>query len=45
VFGQVTNGMDVIDGVAKGEPPAHPTKIEKMTVAADSDAAAAKAAN
>lgn len=43
VFGQVTNGMEVIDGVARGEPPSNPTKIEKMTVAADSDAATAKA--
>lgn len=35
VFGQVTNGMEVIDAVNRGEPPANPTKIEKMTVAAD----------
>jgi peptidylprolyl isomerase len=36
VFGQVTDGMEEIDKVAKGEPPASPDKIVKMTVAADS---------
>jgi peptidylprolyl isomerase len=35
VFGQVTEGMEVIDGVARGEPPATPDKISKMVVAAD----------
>lgn len=35
VFAQVTDGMDQIDAVAKGEPPANPDKIEKMIVAAD----------
>ena len=32
VFGQVTEGMDVIDAINKGEPPAKPDKIMKMTV-------------
>lgn len=35
VWGQVTEGMDVIDKMARGEPPANPDKIVKMTVAAD----------
>lgn len=35
VWGQVTEGMDYIDQVAKGEPPANPDKIVKMQVAAD----------
>ncbi len=32
VFGQVTAGMDFIDKVAVGEPPASPSKIVKMSV-------------
>ncbi|MCB1533027.1 MAG: peptidylprolyl isomerase [Alphaproteobacteria bacterium] len=35
VLAQVTDGMNEIDKVAKGEPPANPDKIEKMFVAAD----------
>lgn len=35
VWGQVTEGMEYIDAVARGEPPANPDKIEKMQVAAD----------
>ena len=35
VWGRVTEGMDHIDGLKKGEPPANPDKIVKMTVAAD----------
>lgn len=35
VFGQVTEGMAFIDAVEKGEPPANPSKIAKMIVAAD----------
>ncbi len=35
VWGQVSEGMDYIDQVAKGEPPANPDKIVKMQVAAD----------
>lgn len=35
VWGQVTEGMEHIDALAKGEPPANPDKIVKMQVAAD----------
>jgi peptidylprolyl isomerase len=35
VWGQVTSGMDLIDALPRGEPPANPEKIVKMTVAAD----------
>lgn len=44
VWGQVTDGMDAVDKIAKGEPPANPDKIVKATIAADegkSDAASA----
>lgn len=33
VLGQVTEGMEFIDKVARGEPPANPDKIVKMTIA------------
>lgn len=33
VWGQVTSGMEFVDKLAKGEPPANPDKIVKMTVA------------
>ena len=36
VWGQVTEGMDVIDALAKGEPPRSPDSIVSMKVAADS---------
>jgi cyclophilin family peptidyl-prolyl cis-trans isomerase len=36
VWGQVTDGMDVIDQLAKGEPPRNPDSIFSMKVAADS---------
>ncbi len=36
VWGQVTDGMDVIDQLAKGEPPRNPDSIVSMKVAADS---------
>ena len=36
VWGQVTDGMDVIDALAKGEPPQAPDSIVSMKVAADS---------
>ncbi len=36
VWGQVTEGMDVIDALAKGEPPQAPDSIVSMKVAADS---------
>ncbi len=35
VWGQVTEGMEFVDQLAKGEPPASPDKIVKMQVAAD----------
>lgn len=35
VWGQVTEGMDVIDALAKGEPPRNPDSIVSMKVAAD----------
>lgn len=48
VVGQVTGGMEFVDKIAKGEPPASPDKILKMQVAADAakpaDSAAAPAA-
>lgn len=35
VWGKVTEGMDVIDALAKGEPPRDPDSIVSMKVAAD----------
>jgi cyclophilin family peptidyl-prolyl cis-trans isomerase len=35
VWGQVSEGMDVIDQLAKGEPPRNPDRIVSMKVAAD----------
>ena len=35
VWGKVTDGMDVIDALAKGEPPRDPDSIVSMKVAAD----------
>lgn len=35
VFGKVVDGMDLVDNITKGEPPANPDKIIKMQVAAD----------
>jgi cyclophilin family peptidyl-prolyl cis-trans isomerase len=35
VWGQVSEGMDVIDKLAKGEPPRNPDQIVSMKVAAD----------
>ena len=35
VWGQVTDGMEHVDAIAKGEPPANPDKIIKAQVAAD----------
>jgi peptidylprolyl isomerase len=32
VFGRVTSGMDAVDRIAPGEPPAEPTKIVKATL-------------
>ncbi len=42
VYGQVTEGMEFIDKVAKGEPPTQPDRIVKMTVAADAGKAGAE---
>ncbi len=35
IWGQVTEGMEFVDKIARGEPPANPDKIVKMQVAAD----------
>ena len=35
VWGKVTDGMEHVDAIAKGEPPANPDKIIKMQIAAD----------
>jgi peptidylprolyl isomerase len=35
VWGQVVDGMDHIDAIEKGEPPANPDSIVKMQIAAD----------
>ncbi len=35
VWGQVVDGMDAVDKITRGEPPANPDKIVKMQVAAD----------
>ena len=35
VWGQVTEGMEAIDALAKGEPPKSPDRIISMRVAAD----------
>ena len=35
VFGEVVDGMQYVDNIKRGEPPANPDKIVKMQVAAD----------
>ncbi len=35
VWAQVTDGMDYVDALARGEPPANPDKIVKAQIAAD----------
>ncbi len=35
VWGQVTEGMEHVDSIAKGEPPANPDKIVKAMIASD----------
>lgn len=35
VWGQVTSGMEFVDQITRGEPPANPDRIERMRVAAD----------
>jgi peptidylprolyl isomerase len=37
VWGQVVEGMEYVDQIAQGEPPADPDKIVKMQVAADAE--------
>jgi peptidylprolyl isomerase len=44
VWGKVTSGMEFVDKITRGEPPANPDKIVKMQIAADADKAAAPAA-
>ncbi|MCB9983359.1 MAG: peptidylprolyl isomerase [Rhodospirillales bacterium] len=48
VWGQVTEGMEHVDAIARGEPPASPDKIVKATIASDvandAEAAATEAA-
>jgi cyclophilin family peptidyl-prolyl cis-trans isomerase len=39
-FGRVIGGMDVVDRIEKGEPPANPTKIVRASMAAESAPAA-----
>ncbi len=35
VWGRVVRGMDCVDSIARGEPPANPTRIIRVRVAAD----------
>jgi len=35
VYGQVIEGMDHVDAIMKGEPPANPDRMIKVVVAAD----------
>ena len=44
VWGQVTEGMEFVDAIEKGEPPANPDKIVKAMIASDAakDSAAAE---
>jgi peptidylprolyl isomerase len=44
IWGKVTTGMQYVDSIAKGEPPATPDTIVKMYLASDAGAAAAPAA-
>lgn len=41
IWGKVVSGMELVDGIAKGEPPAKPDKIVKLVVAADDKVPAA----
>lgn len=40
VWGQVVNGMEFVDKIKRGEPPADPDKMIKVTIAADEKKAA-----
>jgi peptidylprolyl isomerase len=42
-FGRVIGGMDIVDAIAKGEPPAAPTKITRASLAAEGAPVAAPA--
>lgn len=42
VWGQVTSGMEFVDKIKRGEPPADPDKMIKVTIAADEAKAAAQ---
>ncbi|WP_232476029.1 peptidylprolyl isomerase [Flavisphingomonas formosensis] len=44
VIGRVVSGMQYVDAIHRGEPPAQPTKIVKAQIAADVDGQAAVAA-
>jgi peptidylprolyl isomerase len=44
IWGQVIGGMDAVDKITRGEPPANPDKIVKVQVAADADQASQDAA-
>ncbi|MGE0232624.1 MAG: peptidylprolyl isomerase [Flavobacteriaceae bacterium] len=37
IWGQVTDGMDAVDGIKRGEPVRDPDRIKSVRVAADSD--------
>ena len=43
VWGQVTEGMEHVDSVEQGEPPANPSTIEKAVIAANAEGSAAAA--
>ncbi|MBA4353647.1 MAG: peptidylprolyl isomerase [Novosphingobium sp.] len=43
-FGRVISGMDNVDAIVRGEPPANPTKIVQASIAADNKAAPAAVA-
>ena len=42
VWGQVTSGLEFVDKIKRGEPPADPDKMIKVTIAADDAKAAAQ---
>ncbi len=42
VWGRVISGMEFVDRIEKGEPPANPSRILKATIAADEAAAPAR---
>jgi cyclophilin family peptidyl-prolyl cis-trans isomerase len=44
VFGRVIAGMDVVDRIERGEPPANPTRIQRARLASVGDAPAAAGA-